>query len=78
MQSYKFTYKKLLKHTLTAVGHRYDPTFDKMEVYHQDQSITIIAEWRKCELSLSKDWVQFTKSQMEKESGQTIKLNVKE
>ena len=79
MNSYKFKFKKtLFTKTIKAVGHRWDKESDRMDVYHENGSITSIAEWRKYTLYLGTDWVLFTKKQMEKESGQKIDLAVGE
>lgn len=74
---YKFRYKKTwLTRTIVAIGHRWDKESDRMDVYHQTGAITSIAEWRKYTLYLGTDWVAFTKTQLEKESGQNVKLAV--
>lgn len=56
------------------MGHKYHPDLNRMDVYHEDGSITSIANWGKYDLRLGNDWVLFTKKQMEKESGQKIDL----
>jgi hypothetical protein len=77
MNSYKFKYRKLLiKKTINAIGHKFSPDLNRMDVYHVDGSITSIANWSKYDLFLGTDWVLFTKKQMEKEAGQKIDLAV--
>jgi len=74
---YCFKYKrKFFKKTIIAVGHKYLSEMDRMDVYHENGSITSIPKWHECYLFLETDWVLFTKKQMEKESGQQINLNV--
>lgn len=74
---YKFKYKKgLIGRTIVACGHRYDKEMNRMDVYHLNGAITSIAEWHKYTLHLGTDWVLFTKTRMEKESGQKVDLNV--
>lgn len=58
------------------MGHQYQKDIDRMDAYHTDGSITSIAKWSKYDLHLGTDWVLFTKKQMEKESGQDIKLKI--
>lgn len=75
MSSYIFQYRKrLLWKSIKASGHKYYSDMNRMDVYHTDGSITSIAEWSKYDLKLGTDWVLFTKKQMEKESGQQVKL----
>ena len=72
---YKFKYKKRgLWKTIKASGHKFYPEMDRMDVFHQDGSITSIAKWSNYDLFLGTDWVLFTKKEMEKESGQKIEL----
>lgn len=74
---YKFTYKRhLLKKQIKAVGHNWDKNSDRMDIYHQDGSITSLAKWSSYTLYLGTDWVLYTKKAMEKETGQSIKLTV--
>lgn len=73
--TYKFTFKRrFFKKSIKAKGHRYDREIDRMDVYHEDGSITSIARWSQCTLYLGIDWVLFTKKQMEKEAGQPVNL----
>lgn len=75
MQSYKFNYRKrLFWKSIKASGHKYYQDVNRMDIYHTDGSITSLAEWAKYDLFLGTDWVLFTKKQMEKESGQEVKL----
>lgn len=75
--TYRFRYKKFLfTKCIVAIGHKWNKDSDRMDVYHENGSITSIAEWRKYTLFLGTDWVLFTKKRMEKEAGQTISLNV--
>jgi hypothetical protein len=77
MKSYKFKYRKSwFFKSISAIGHRYDKEIDRMDVYHENGSITSLSKWSNYDLFLGVDWVLFTKEQMEKESGQDIKLKV--
>jgi len=58
------------------IGHRFDEHQNKMIFFYMDGSVKEVADWRNCEISLGVDWVAFTKSQMEKESGQAVRLEV--
>lgn len=72
-----FSYKKrFFTKRIKAIGHKWDQNSDRMDVYHLDGSITSIAEWKHYDLYLDKDWVSFTKKQMEKEARQKIDLEV--
>ena len=63
------TYKKL-------IGHGIDKDQNKMQLFFSNGSIMEIKDWDKCEIFLGTDWVIWTKNQMERETGQNIKLNV--
>jgi hypothetical protein len=77
MKTYKFRYKKrFITRTINSIGHRYEREINRMDVYHEDGSITSLANWDKYDLYLGTDWVLFTKKEMEKESGQAVTLNV--
>jgi hypothetical protein len=78
MQSYCFSYKKFLwfKKLTKCIGHRLDEKQDKMVIFFQDGSLREICNWSKCEIRLGADWVLWTKTQMEKESGTSVKMNV--
>jgi hypothetical protein len=79
MSTYKFVYRrKLLWKSLKATGHRLDKELNRMDIFHEDGSITSLSQWSKYDLKLGTDWVLFTKKQMEKESGQDVKLAVGE
>ena len=47
-----------------------------MQLFFSNGSIMEIKDWNKCEIFLGADWVIYTKNQMERETGQNIKLNV--
>ena len=49
---------------------------NKMVLWFEDGGLKTISNWHDCELKLGTDWVLATKSNMEKESGQQIKLNI--
>jgi len=49
---------------------------NRMVLYFKNGALQTISDWRDCELKLDTDWVLFTKSKMERESGQDIKLAV--
>lgn len=75
--NYQFKYKKgLFWRSIEACGHKLNETLNRMDIYHKNGSITSICEWSKCDVKLGTDWVLSTRKQMEKESGQDIKLNV--
>lgn len=80
MDSYVFKYQRIGRHFLEkikdCVGHRYDQGQDKMVVYFKDGSLREIVRWKDCGIYLGTDWVLFTKKNMEKESGQPVKLTV--
>ena len=72
---YKFKYKKnWFWKTKKIVGHRLKD--DRMDLFLKDGSIFSIGEWHRYGLFLGTDWLLVTKTNMEKESGQDIKLNV--
>jgi hypothetical protein len=73
--SYIFKYKKgFIWKSIKAAGHRLHPELNRMDVHREDGTILSIGSWDKCDLQLGKDWILFTKTQMEAESGQNIKL----
>jgi hypothetical protein len=74
---YFFQYRRFFfKKKIKAIGHKFLPEHNRMDVFHEDGSITSIPRWNQCYLYLGTDWVLYTKKQMEKESGQQITLNV--
>lgn len=78
---YKFKYRKsngLFWKTIVAAGHKFDKELDRMDVFHENGAISSIGQWSKYDLKLDTDWVLFTKKQMEKESGQEVKLAIGE
>jgi hypothetical protein len=79
MSTYKFKFRRrLFWKSIKASGHKLSPEIDRMDVFRPDGGIVSIAEWSKYDLQLGTDWVLFTKKQMEKESGQDVKLAVGE
>lgn len=77
MKTYSFKYKKtagLFWKKIKATGHRFDKDIDRMDVFHENGAISSIGQWSKYDLELGADWVLYTKEQMEKESGQQVKL----
>lgn len=75
--TYIFKFKRwFIWKKVKVIGHRTDKDLNRMDLYLPDGSIYSIPEWSKCSLYLGKDWLLFTKNQMEKESGQPIKLAV--
>jgi len=58
------------------IGHQYEEKQNKIVFYFKDGSLQEVARWDDCEIFLGTDWVLWTKNRMEKESQQTIKLNV--
>lgn len=75
--NYVFKYRrKIITKKLKAVGHKYLADLNRMDVFHENGSITSIPKWSDCYLFLGTDWVLYTKKQMEKESGQQISLNI--
>lgn len=76
MKTYKFKYKRrFFWHSIKAIGHRYYADVNKVDVFHEDGSITSIPKFSECYLRLGTDWVLFTKREIEKESGQQVQLN---
>lgn len=76
---YKFKYKKGLFWTSAIItGHMISAELDRMDIFFEDGSLRSISNWSKYDLKLGVDWVAATKNLMEKESGQEVKLNVKE
>jgi hypothetical protein len=76
--TYRFRYTKgFLWRSLLAIGHKLDEQLDRMDVFHEDGSITSISRWSTCDLKLGTDWVLSTKDAMEKEACTEVKLNVK-
>tara|TARA_R110002126_G_scaffold15812_1_gene64292 strand:+ start:29 stop:268 length:240 start_codon:yes stop_codon:yes gene_type:complete len=76
---YKFKYKKGLFWTSVMItGHMLTRELDRMDIFLEDGSLRSIANWSKYDLRLGVDWVASTKKLMEEESGQEVKLNVKE
>ena len=59
-----------------VTGHRYEEKQDKMVIFYEDGSLEEIRKWRDCECALGTDWVLACKKTMEKDSGQTIPLEV--
>lgn len=82
MNTYTVKYQRkgqLLRRTLKGlIGHRYDETVGKMVFYFEDGSIQEVPHWHECGIMLGKDWVLYTKRQMEKQAGQPIPLAVEE
>jgi hypothetical protein len=58
------------------IGHKWFQEQNKMVFYFKDGSLKEVAKWTDCEIHLAKDWVLWTKEQMEREANQSIKLNV--
>lgn len=76
-KNYSFKFKKrFFWKTVKAIGHRYEKEIDRMDVYLEKGEIFSISQWSKYDLFLGIDWVLFTKTQMENESGQKIDLSV--
>lgn len=78
MQNYVFSFRRYFwfKKLKKCIGHRLDDKQDKMIVYFYDGSLREIRNWSKCEIKLGSDWTLWTKAQMEKESGTSVKMNV--
>lgn len=77
--TYVFTFRRLwwpFKRRYVVIGHYYSHDQDKMQLYLPGGYIREIAKWSKCELYLGADWVLFQKTQLEKQAGQSIPLNV--
>jgi len=73
---YKFKYRrKWFWRSIKIAGHSYQENQDKMVLYKKDGSIEEIHHWKDCSAKLGTDWVLFTKTQMEKQSGQQININ---
>lgn len=76
---YKFKWKepkKLWWNTEKVRGHRYELELDRMILFYDDGSILEIPGWSKCRVRLGLDWVLAVKKSMEKDSGQSVALDV--
>ncbi len=62
--------------SVTVIGHKFQQDYNRMDCFLPDGSIFSVGNWDKYDLRLKTDWVLATKKQMEKESGQDIKLTV--
>ena len=63
---YYFQYKRyFFKNKIKAIGHKFHPEYNRMDVFHEDGSITSIPKWDQCHLYLGTDWVLHTTKQME-------------
>lgn len=78
--TYNYYYKKnnafFWRKIKNLVGHELCKETNKMICIHNDGSQTILSNWDKSDVRLKIDWVLFIKTQMEKESGKDIKLNM--
>lgn len=73
--TYKFKYKKgWFWKTETIIGHQLQIEANRMDLFYADGTILSVGGWDQCDLSLGKDWIEYTKAQMEEESGADIKL----
>ena len=60
---------------IKAMGHRHDEKLDRMDVFLAESAgIKSIGEWSKCDLHLGRDFILFQKEQLEKETGQNVKV----
>ena len=79
--TYTFKYKRFpiqfWRRIKKVVGHNLELEQNRMIVYKEDGSIIGIGNWSKMSMKLGVDWVLFTKDQMERESGQSVKLDPK-
>lgn len=74
--SYKFKYKRcFFWHSISVIGHNLEGK--TMVLYLPNGGIKTVPEWHLCSLELGLDWVAFTKSKMERESGQQINISPK-
>lgn len=73
--TYTFQYKRgfFWKTIKNVKGHDYQVDSDRMDVY-LISGILSISNWSKCDFRLGSDFMLFQKEQMEKESGQNIKI----
>jgi len=75
---YKFKFKRcFFWSTHKVIGHKHAPDQNKMILYYETGAVREIKKWTDCECQLGTDWVLHIKSEMEKEAGIDIKLNVK-
>jgi hypothetical protein len=78
--TYSIRYKKKWwlpwKTVNLLIGHKYDPTLDRMLFFKEDGSLLELANWSSFDVALGLDWVLATKKLMEKEAGQPIQLAV--
>lgn len=75
-QTYKAKFKQpnawFWRSTGPIIGHIYDQTQDKMVCFRKDGGIQEIKHWSQCEIILDKDWVEFTKAELNKAAKQTV------
>lgn len=73
--TYTFKYKRgfFWKTLRKTKGHDYQESQDKMDVFFGDK-IMSISKWSECDLKLGADFILFQKENMERESGQDIKI----
>jgi hypothetical protein len=80
MKVYSIKWKRLKKlfwsTEKNVIAHRLDKDQDKLVMYFPDGGLKEVQDWRSCQIKLATDWVLYTKSNMEKEAGQAVKLNV--
>ena len=81
MGEYIFSYRRFSKffsfwkkHKVT--GHTLDKDQNKMILYFMNGSVQEIVFWSSCEIKLGIDWVLATQKSMEKQTGQSIPLNL--
>ena len=76
---YKLKFRKgLFWKTKMVIGHLLIKETDRMDLFLEDGSILSIGSWSKYDMVLGADWVAETKKKMEEQSGQDIKLKVRE
>jgi hypothetical protein len=61
---------------VVVVGHKYESAQDAMTLFKEDGGLETIPFWSKCSLKLERDWVLAVKTNLEKESGVDVKLNL--
>ena len=75
---YVFKYRRFLFwKKIAVVGHSLSSDTDRMDLYFRDGRVYSIPCWSKYYLKLGSDWVACVKDNMENETGQNVKLNVR-
>lgn len=61
---------------IKVIGHKFEPSQNKMVVFLPDGGVQEIARWSSCELRLGTDWVLAQQKALSAQAGQQIPLAV--